>query len=260
MMPLLLNINNLIAGMKPFNFAVSFFRRTALLVIFLNVACIGNNAIPDQNENFNKKYAKDLESVKASRVEPKGEKTGSDAKLNFTAPLEQDPARYTNSNITIPEFYSSQQFANQIPPSAGFTSQKEMFENSYNPTITAPFRKIGAEFDVIEVPKKDAYGIKSTMDEKEYFLVSRKWLQSNVDKINAEKNSTDIRNSETLISEQQKLKRQAKMFKIFGHESVTVKEDEKGTTSGGYGDYVQKSKKSSGNKASKKDSKSTPTN
>lgn len=236
--------------MKLINFATSFFRKTILLLILLNTACFGNTVLSDQNETFNKKYAKDIEGIKSARVEP--EIIKSDAKLNFAAPVDQDQSRYTNNNVVIPEFYSSQQFANQSPSSPDFTAPSELFENSYNPTITSPFRKIGAEFDVIAVPNQDAYGIKSTMSEKEYLLVSRKLLQKDIDKINSTKGADDVENSEILISEQKKLKRKAKMIKIFGQESVAVEDDFKDSESTKYGDYSDKAKKSSARKNNKK--------
>ena len=104
---------------------------------------------------------------------------------------------------------------------AGKNSSKlpaDMFDLSYQPTITHPFRKSGFEFDLINIPPEDSYGVKTAMSEKEYLLVGNESLQKSVDQINSTKTQDDIEISEILIKEQQQLKRRQKMMKMFGED------------------------------------------
>ncbi len=252
--------------MKFIDFSASFFWKTILIATLLIFASCRKNDDWNENKTFEARYSQDIEKIKASRIDPSPTKLDTTTKLDFAAPVDRDTARYTNSNITVPEHYTSQQFANQNPPNPAFQNPAEMFENNYNTTIKLPFRKIGEEFDTIDVPNQDAYGVKVGMSDKEYLLVSRKLLQKNVDQINAQKTSDDIENSEALISEQRKLKRKAKMIKIFGKDSVVVEEEAKSlesSNSGDLGDKIVKTKaksdKSKAVKTTKKvDDKTAP--
>ncbi len=176
------------------------------------------------NEVFESKYGDNVKMINSLRQD----KTVIDItnKRDFTAELENNDSRYTNQNVTISEQYSTQQFYNQAPNNSGFSGPREMFDVNYAQTINTPFRKIGAEFDVIEIPPQDAYGVKVGMQNKEYLLVSRKLLQRNIDQINQERTKEDIENSNVLISEQKSLKRRARMIKIFGSNAI-VEEEEK---------------------------------
>lgn len=227
--------------MKFLNFSASFVCNIILVILLISLGSCSSNAV-DSNKNFQEKYSANIAKIKAERVEPKSAQS-SDTKLNFTSPIDQDFSRYTNDNTQkFPEFYSTQQFANQPVAPSGFRMPAEMFENNYNPTIASPFRKIGVEFDAINIPNQDAYGIKSEMSKKEYLLMSRGLLQKNVDQINAQKSADDIKNSEELIAEQRKLKRKIKMIKIFGHESVTVEDDMQNNSKGKFGEGGVKKK------------------
>lgn len=199
----------------------------------LFVAC-SSEKLPDSNKTFNEKYAVEVQKIKAVRVEQISSK--SQERMNFNAPLDQDLSRYTNNNVTVPEYYTTRQFANQVLNDPGFNSQIEMFENSYNPSIRTPFRKIGAEFDAIDIPSKDAYGVNSGMSDKEYLLVSRKLLQKNVDQINVERSGNDIKNSEILIEEGREIKRKERMKNIFGRDSIELDESRQKNKSADFGD------------------------
>lgn len=225
--------------MKLSNFSANYFVKSALVVLALSFSSCISKKVEDENKVFHEKFATDLEGLKISRVDPRQTQLDGQ-KLDFTAPIDQDSQRYTNSNITIPEYYTTQQFSNQQMLQAGFQAPVEMFENSYSPSIAVPFRKIGAEFDTIDVPSQDAYGIKSGMSQKEYLLGSRKLLQKNVDQINGQRTSDDVDNSETLINEQRKLKRRVRMIKAFGQESVTVEDEAKAVSK--KGDLADKKK------------------
>ncbi len=211
--------------MKSAKFFINSIKYSVSLVLIIVAVSCNNSRVWDSNKTFNSKFSKQVQEISQSRVEPKN--TTPETKLDFTSPVEQNSARYTNAVVATPEYYSSQQFYNQAVSPSGFRDPQEMFENSYAPTIGYPFRKIGGEFDEINVPSKDAYGIAVGMSDKEYLLVSRKLLQKNIDEINKERTSDDISNSEVLISEQSKIKRRIKTVKIFGPNSVTESDNKK---------------------------------
>lgn len=223
------------------NSPTHFFRIAFSVVMFLGLWSCSSKA--DSNSLFNEKYAKDIDKIKIDRVEPQQDKKSKDGKLNFTAQIEQDMSRYTNDNSSkFPEYYSTQQFANQQPGPSAFNFPGEMFENNYSMPINSPFRKIGAEFDMIMIPSQDAYGIRAAMTEKEYLLVSRKLLQKNIDQINGQKTANDIENSQILIAEQKHLKRKQQMLKIFGQEPLTAEDGIKSEKAGKFGDSADKEK------------------
>ncbi len=199
----------------------NFVRILACLASFFLFSC--SNSVFKSNEVFESKYGDNVKMINALRQD----KSVIDIKnkLDFTAEFENDDSRYTNQNVTIPEQYSTQQFYNQAPDNSGFTGPREMFDVTYAQTINTPFRKIGAEFDVIEIPPQDAYGVRVGMQNKEYLLVSRKLLQRNIDQMNTERTKEDIENSNVLISEQKSLKRRARMTKIFGSNAVLEDEE-----------------------------------
>ncbi len=243
--------------MKFTNFSASFFLKGVFTLALIGLTSCGTNDKWDQNKTFSGRYGKDIEGIKASRIDPSAVKLDTNTKLEFTAPIDQDVARYSNTNIAVPEYYTTQQFSNQLVASSRFQFPAEMFENNYTPPISSPFRRIGAEFDAIDVPTQDAYGVKAGISDKEYLSVSRKLLQKNVDQINKERTSDDVENSEILISEQRKLKRKEKMIRIFGQESVTVEDDAKSSVASKSGDDKNiKSKDDAGkNKVTNKDKK-----
>ncbi len=217
--------------MKLRGFSFIFISKIALIVaLFCLASCKSDE--DTVNKTFNQKYGKEVERVRLDRLPPQAQFP--QEKLEFTAPIERD-FRYANNNLGADlEQYSnfegalSQVFLqdadarNQAPSQMG-----SIFDNPYRAPINVPFRKIGDEFDAIEVPEQDAYGVKTGMLEKEYLLVSKKLLQKNVDQINNSRSENDLEDSEALIAEQKQIKRKLKMIKIFGEEALELEDEEK---------------------------------
>lgn len=183
------------------------------------------------NEPFEKKYGKEVEKINFSRTPTKQQ----DKEVTYsTAPTVEEvnesiaakPGYYPYVDVSkftqekpvqtyMPdadtyESAASRNPSNAIPPN--------IFEVSYNTNLHPPFRRIGAEFDTINVPPQDAYGVKTAMSEKPYLLVGNDALQKSIDHINNDKTEMDVEISETLIREQKQMKRKAKMIKTFGEE------------------------------------------
>ena len=100
-----------------------------------------------------------------------------------------------------------------------------MFDLVYNPTINAPFVVSGLEFDTINIPERDYYGIASTLNDKRYVLAGNQVLQKNIDEVIKQQSAEDIELSEILIKEQRQLKKQQKLTKIFGDDSTFVEKN-----------------------------------
>jgi|GEM_PF-1187268 len=214
----------------------SFFQKAILVIFLLGTASCETENI---NENFEKKYKNDVKQFTAARTQP-NQTNGSiseSPKLNFAAPTPE--VRISeNSNTLEPgseQYYANVDFEeySQVQPKEYMPNGSEvarnssklppdMFELNYRAKLSPPFRKSGFEFDLINIPPQDSYGVKTAMSEKEYLLVGNKSLQKSVDQINATKSKEDVEISEILIKEQRQLKRRQKMIKMFGEDSLPL--------------------------------------
>lgn len=188
------------------------------------------------NETFEQKFGKQVEKIKAERTPPKSSKneiTSSPAPvlndLYDSDSSGQNKNYYAYVDVTkfdekIPQHYfpNGESYEQEVVKNPSNSLPQNMFDVSYNTVLYPPFRRIGAEFDRIEIPEKDAYGVKTAMSEKSYLLAGNDSLQKNIDQIISEKNSDEIEFSETLIREQKQLKRKEKMVKIFGRNAVEL--------------------------------------
>jgi hypothetical protein len=207
----------------------------ALLLLASSCAWSPLKKSNDYNAVFDKKYGKEVEKIRATRVPTQGinketitiqpptedevrainNKPGSNyyAYTDVSKFGEKGPQNYLPNG----EFYEASRNnnpSNSLPPN--------MFQVSYNTTLHPPFRRFGVEFDRIAIPSSDVYGVKTEMSEKSYLLAGNNSLQKNVDQINAEKTAEDIEMSETLINEQKQLRRKQRMQKTFGDDSLEV--------------------------------------
>ena len=95
-----------------------------------------------------------------------------------------------------------------------------MFEISYQSSSHSPFRAVGSEFDLINIPSEDYYGVKTAMSEKFYFLPGNGLLQKNINSISSDRSKNDVEISEVLIKEQRMLRKKRDMIRIFGENSL----------------------------------------
>jgi hypothetical protein len=94
-----------------------------------------------------------------------------------------------------------------FPESQKINSSDADFEIRYSGNYPG-FRRIGAEFDEINIPQNDVYGISTNFDrQKEYLLIGNNYLQKNIDDITSYPNfKEDIEISKILIAKKQQLK------------------------------------------------------
>lgn len=198
-------------------------------------------SLPPANEAFEKKYGKEMEKVKAARTPAKGAEKEvvttyppSAAELlqvQREAELQQNYYPYvdvTQFGDRLPQdYFPNGETYEQAKRNPSNNLPNDMFEITYNTALYPAFRKVGVEFDAINIPPSDIYGVKTEMASKGYLLVGNDSLQKNIDKINSEKTVDDVEISEILIKEQKQLKRKEKMIKIFGQNSLELASLEK---------------------------------
>jgi len=205
------------------------FAAVSLSLILLN-SCVPKDAI---NDGFEEKYSEAIESLKAKRVENEGGN-----KQNFfsmaptTAEIEGQRVQYysysdiskfgqkTDANAAT----SSENYypANAAPQGA----EGGIFEIRYSLDSQAFFRRPGLEFDNIAIPEYDAYGVKTAMSEKNYFLPGGNLLQRSIDKVIDSKSEFDDENAEILVKEKKQILRKKLMRQIFDGNVELAKNDE----------------------------------
>lgn len=186
------------------------------------------------NKLFEQKYGEEIRNVKKQRAAASRDPEQQGVMIFSTPPSAEDVAKekiangyYPYADITkfgekAPQNYApngevyqqSQKSdpANSLPP--------DMFYVTYKTDLHQPFRRVGTEFDSIQIPQEDIYGVKTEMSLKAYLLAGNNALQRNIDEINNARTKEDFEISETLIKEQKQLKQKEKMAKIFGKEKT----------------------------------------
>ncbi len=145
------------------------------------------------NKKFEDQYSDDIEKINQSRNPQTLPKEDLETLLK---PTLQDDLGLDGTNsfdyVNISHFGSTQKKhfpdyetyeqgkfsspANQFSP--------KIFEIGYNTYLNQPFTKSGVEFDFIEIPESDSFGIKSSSTNKNYTLIPMQSLQDSIDIIN----------------------------------------------------------------------------
>ncbi len=92
------------------------------------------------------------------------------------------------------EVYEQSKFSG---PESQFSPK--IFEIGYNTYLNQPFSVSGVEFDFIDIPESDSFGIKSSSSDKNYTLVPIKSIQEAIKIINNSRTDDDIEFSKKLI-------------------------------------------------------------
>jgi hypothetical protein len=201
-----------------------------------------SNTLPTTNESFQKKYGKEVDKIKVERTPSK------QMQKDLTTP--QSFGQYESEVVADPSLPNSEYYAyvdvskfgekfpqRYLPDGEAYEQNRgknpsnslppDVFEVAYNVELYPAFRRVGAEFDGINIPKSDIYGVKTEISEKPYLLVGSNSLQKNLDHIETTRTAEDVEFSEILMKEQKQLRRKEKMIKIFGHDSIELASLEK---------------------------------
>ncbi len=224
----------------------------SFLIIALNIAlgatlssCNSSNYNAEQvNLEFQAKFQSQVAQINSGRIAPQptdpnapqdaGNFVAEKSALSpFNSPDELlgVAGAYKNSSASVDTSKLSLKKAQDFTPDAQTFSEaqsalaqsrlpEDMFDITYNTELSQPFIFSGIEFDLINIPAHDAYGVNSNLSEKQYALAGNSSLQKNVDQVLASRSHDDIEFSETLVREQKQLQREQKIINIFGSETL----------------------------------------
>jgi hypothetical protein len=179
----------------------------ALLIINLT-SCQLIFKEPSHNKKFEDQYSDDTAKINQSRNAQASPKEDLETLLTPTlqANTDSDKANSfdyvgmshfgSNQKKYFPDYetYEQGKFSN---PSDQFSPK--IFEISYNTYLNQPFTRSGVEFDFIEIPESDSFGIKSSSTNKNYTLIPMRSLHDSIEIINKSKTAEDIEFSKKLI-------------------------------------------------------------
>lgn len=196
---------------------------TALILLLFSLASCASNppnlGIP--GNIFWKKYGKEIEVIKEERRPIKKEKT---EKIDLLPPTRGEIIKSTAEKVEYYPYVDIAQLGDKpkntplpnretyeksnaiIPPGSVL---KNIFVVRYNLALHPPFHRIGAEFDEINIPKSDAFGVATELAGKTYLLVGNSSLQRAIDLVNSQKDLTDIEVSRMLVREKRNIGRQS---------------------------------------------------
>ena len=190
---------------------------------------------PSHNKKFEDQYSDEMEKINQSRNAKPSPKE--DLEKLLTPTLQNDTGQDGSNSFDyvgmsylgstqkkyFPDYetYEQGKFSN---PSDQFSPK--IFEIGYNTYLNQPFTKSGVEFDFIEIPEFDSFGIKSSPANKNYTLIPIRSLQDSIDIINKSKTAEDIEFSKKLIAEKKFLIRK-KNLERFNENDEYVKFFEK---------------------------------
>ena len=178
------------------------------------------------NKRFEKIYSKDVARINRER-EYNEKKLDSEALKTLITPSSQDQriSDVTNSFDYVDisyigskkqekifpnyETYENGKFSN---PANAFSPK--IFEIAYNTYLNQPFTKNGVEFDFIEIPESDSFGVKSSSSDKNYTLIPIQSLQEAIKTINQTRTEEDIEFSKRLIVDKKSLLRKKNMLRF----------------------------------------------
>lgn len=222
---------------------------TMTILILALTSCynpLRNSNTDKVNASFEETFGDNVEQIKEMRAEPTIEKPDfsvrrldqplpprqissyanpaevlgvNGASRYFSAEVDTSKLKLTYPEGTIPDgqtFMEGQRFMNQ----SRFSD--EIFEMKYNTDPQGPFVVRGAEFDAIQIPEQDFYGIGSSLKGKQYMLVGNRVLQRKIDKLRLNKAPYDDEIAEILVKEQSQRKKDKRVNAIFNDDSAVI--------------------------------------
>jgi hypothetical protein len=204
----------------------------ALLTVILLNCCVPQDTI---NHDFQEKYSQAIETLKAQRSEnPSNNKQNFFSTVPTNAEIEGARTQYSGyfdiakfgQKVDPNSLPSAENYYNAgAPNKAAQPREPAIFEIVYSSDLQSFFRRPGIEFDNIAVPEYDAYGVKTAMSEKSYFLPGGNLLQSSIDKVIDSKGEFDDENAEILVKEKKQILRKKLMKQIFAGNVELAKND-----------------------------------
>lgn len=191
-----------------------------LLIGFIITPSCSNNKNFSKNAEFEKKFKKDVNKINKERKLKENKVKSSFNNLNpndinnlLTPELQNDQMNDSSNSFPYVDiaiigdnpqkqiFPNYESYERNIFNNPAQSLPPKIFEISYNTFLNPPFNQIGIEFDFIDIPNTDKFGISSSHNNKNYTLVPIQSLQTAVKAINDNRSDEDIEFSKKIIAE-----------------------------------------------------------
>jgi hypothetical protein len=191
-------------------------------LILVSCSSSREEAEEKMNSSFQNKYSQAVAAIQAQRQEPAEpqmvkieavKKSGDWRDGNF------DPSYALRPNVAKGQMVKGQEvyMGEKLP--------EDMFEISYNLKNHPQYKKIGAEFDDIEIPDEDFYNVKTESADKSYLIVDGSVVRRNIAQTLNSRTSVDVANSAIIIAEYKEKTRAQKMSDMFDEVKIDDKKD-----------------------------------
>ena len=198
-------------------------KKIYLTIYFLFITLVLNSCqipfIESKNDKrFEEIYSKDVNRINRERTSKENDSAKDLSKMLVPSSQNQRASGDTNSFDYVeisyigskkqekyyPDF-ETYEFGKYSNPSNAFSPK--IFEIGYNTYLNKPFSVSGVEFDFIDIPELDSYGVKSSSGDKNYTLIPIQSLQDSIIIINQSRTDEDIEFSKKLIADKKTLLR-----------------------------------------------------
>ncbi len=172
------------------------------------------------NQGFEEQYGKAVEMLRQQRAEPLAKpqkqeefvvKKNDDWRDNDVKQDNYYPymnADGLDNKKPMQQFLPDAQTFNSFSNQDGKALPDDMFIISYNTENHPQFKKIGVEFDAIDLPDEDFYNVKTEASDKSYLVIDNSILQKDISQIKQAKSAVDVENSKILIAEYKQKERE----------------------------------------------------
>lgn len=211
------------------------FKKTVIgFVLVLNLASCSNNLSNfSSNDLFEARFKSDTDKINKIRTLNEEKSVfgflGSDSNIDYKNPSNfQTPDRQNLPSKTLANKYNyvdisylgsknAQHFPDLETYQQGIANNPDsgldpnVFEISYSTYLNKPFNNLGEDFDKINIPIQDGYGIKSSASDKNYNLVPIASLQNAIKTIIESRSQVDLEITRKLIVERKNLLRKKQL-------------------------------------------------
>ena len=192
------------------------------LLFFSTQSC--NFSYDSGDKQFKERYSKQVKEINKEREDSFAKNSLVNNMDNLLNPMEQEdnfPNKANNFDyVDIAHFgsnkkkyfpdYEVYEHSKLSGPESQFSPK--IFEIGYNTHLNQPFSVSGVEFDFIDIPESDSFGVKSSSSNKNYTLVPIKSIQEAIKAINQSRTVDDVEFSKKIIVEKKILLRKKNLL------------------------------------------------
>ncbi len=222
--------------MKKPSSSLKLFKLSILLCVTSVVFSCKNPGSSAINQNFQEKYGSQVEKIqdyyslqrkkaynesrpKSPRVRSykdpsqilgnEGPSKAAESFFDTTQLSNQKQQNFKPHTPDIQTLRHAKQFypANNLPD--------DLFSLKYQMTRKLPYKVVGYEFDRIKIPKKDAFGINSDLNDKKYIIAGNDDLQRSLDQYSKAQTEYDNEISDLIIKEKRKIEQEQRYKELY---------------------------------------------